>query len=84
MLADPVLESPGARWPIEESTTTAGGLGGGERLTPMADGSATMLEETAGIAKSLGVEVGVAGVTPTLGPEKPTVPEEQAALLEAS
>ena len=42
LLADPVPESLGARWPAEESNTVADVLGGGEHLVPMADGSTAM------------------------------------------
>ena len=41
-------------------------------------------EATAGTTGSSGAEAGVAGITPKTGAEKPTVPEEQTTLLEAS
>ena len=46
MLVAPIPESPGARQPTEESTATAGGLGGDEQLASTVDSSATMLGAT--------------------------------------
>ena len=37
MPANPIPESPGARWPVEESTAAADELGGRERLASTAD-----------------------------------------------
>ena len=84
MLADPVPESLGARRPAEESTTTAGGLGSGERLAPMEDRSTTMPGETIEAAGALEADAGVANTTPESGAEKTMVPEELMVLPEAS
>ena len=81
---DPMLESPVARWPMEESTATANGLGGGERLASTADGSATVPEATMETAESSGAEAKAADATLAFGAEGPTVPEEQTGLPEAT
>ena len=81
MPVDPMSESPVARWPVEESTATTSELGDGERL---ADGSATVLGATAEIAGSSGAEAGATVAMPVFKTEGPAVPEEQAALPEAS
>ena len=79
-LADPILESPGARWPTEESTTAADGVGGGERLTMMV----TDATETPGAAKSLKAGAGATNVMPESRAGRPVVPKEQVALPEMS
>ena len=84
MPAAPVLESPGAQQPAEESTATADGLGGGERLASMVDGSVTVPGATAKAAGSSRAEAGVAEATPEARAEKPVVPKEQTTLPEAS
>ena len=84
MPADPFLESPGARRPMEESTTTANELGDGERLASMADEPAVVLGETAGAAGPSEAEARVADATLETRAEKPVVPEGQTALPEAS
>ena len=82
MPVDPIPESPSARQPEEESTAIASRLGGGEQLAPAADGLVTIPRETAGIAESLGADVGVADVALASGLEKPAMLEEQTALPE--
>ena len=72
------------RWPTEESTAAADGLGGGERLAPTADESAVVLGATVGAAGSLEADAGVADAASESGVEKPVVPEEQAAFPETS
>ena len=67
MPTDPVPESSGAQWPMEESTAAADGLGGGEQLAPMADESAAMPGVTAGATGSSEVDARVADATPELG-----------------
>ena len=84
MPAAPVLESLGARRPTEESTAPSARLGGDERLASMVDGSARAPEAMAGTVESSGVEARVADITSKSGAEKPTVPEEQTTLPEAS
>ena len=80
----PIPESPGTRQSAKESTATADGLGGGERLASTADGSAAALEATVGTAGSSGAKARVADVAPESRAERPAVPEEQTALPEAS
>lgn len=84
MPAAPILESPGAQRPAEESTAATGGLGSGERLALTADESATVPGVTAGATGSSEADVGVADATPKPRAEKPVEPEEQAALPETS
>ena len=84
MPTDPVPESSGARRPVEESTAPAGGLGGGERLGPTADGSVAMPGATAETAGSSAANAGDAGATPESAAAKPVAPEEQPAPPEAS
>jgi len=64
MPVDPIPESRSARWPTEESTATTGGLGDGERLTPMVNGSAVMPRATVEAAGSSEVDAGVINVAP--------------------
>ena len=84
MLTDPVLEFLGARRPTKESTATAGGLGSGERLAPMADGLAAMPEATTEAAGALEVNVVVVDTTLESIVKKPAVLEELMVLPEAS
>ena len=62
--ADSVLESPGARRPAEEPTAIADGLGGGERLAPMADEQVAVPRATARAAGSSEVDAGVVDAAP--------------------
>ena len=76
MLADPVLKSLGARRPVEESTAAADVLGGGEWLSPTADGSTAMpgaTEETTGSSEA---DAGVADAAPESGVGKSVGAEE--------
>ena len=84
MPIDPILESPGGRWPAEESTAAVGGLSDGEQLAPTADGSATVPGATTETTGSLAANAGDIGATPECGAAKPVVPEEQLAPPEAS
>ena len=84
MSVAPVPKSSGARQPLEESTATAGELGGGERLASTADGSATVPGVTVETARSLGAEARSTDAAPASRAGKPIVPEEQTALPEAS
>ena len=70
--------------PVEESTAAAGGLGGGEQLTPAADESATIPKATARTVRSSGAEPGVAGDVPESWVMKPVAAEEQTAPPKAS
>ena len=72
------------RWPTEESTAAADGLGGRERLAPTADESAAVLGATVGAAGSLEADAGVADAVPESGAEKPVVPKEPSTLPKAS
>ena len=83
MPADPVLESQGARCPMEESTAAADGLGDGERFVPMADEPAAVPGVIAGAVGSSEADAGVADVASKSRAEKPVVPEEQTKLLKA-
>ena len=76
MPVDPIPESPGARWPAEESTAAAGEFDGGEHLAPTADGSATMPGATVETAGSSAVNAGDAGATPESRAAKPVAPVE--------
>ena len=68
MLADSVLESPGAQRFAEESTTAADGVGGGERLATTVGESTETLGAMAGAAESSKVEAGAVDVTmPNVG-----------------
>ena len=84
MPADPIPESPGARWPVEESTAAADELGGGEQLVSMVDKPVAVPGSTAGAAVSSEVEAGVANAMPESGAEKSVEPEEQAACPKTS
>ena len=84
MPAGSVLESLGAQRFAKESTTTAGGVEGGEQLAMMADESAATLGAMAGVTGSLEAEAGVADVMPKSRAERLVVPEEQAALPKTS
>ena len=77
-------ESLVARRPVEESTTAADGLGGGERLALMADGSATEPEVTTETTGSSGAEARAADAAPAFRAKDPMVPTEQMALPKAS
>jgi len=69
---------------VEESTAAADGLGGGERLVSMADGSATVPGATTEAAGSSGAEARVADAALEAGAEKSTMPKEHTALPKAS
>ena len=69
---------------MEESTTAADGLGGGDRLVTTADKSAATLGATAGATGSSEADAGVTDDVPKSRAEKPVVLEEQASLPEAS
>ena len=84
MLADPVLESSGAQQPVEESTAPAGGLGGDERLAPMADESEAVPRAMAKAARSSGAKARVSHAALESRAEKPTVLGEQMVLPEVS
>ena len=77
MPVDPISKSPGARWPIEESTTAADRLGGGEQLAPTADRPTTMPVATAEAVGSSAANAEDADVVPESGAVKPVAPEEQ-------
>ena len=76
LLADPVPESLGARWPAEESTAVADELGGGEQLALMVDEPPAVPGATAAATGSLEMEAGVADAAPESGAEKLVVLEE--------
>ena len=84
MLADPILESPGARWPTEESTTAADGVGGGERLATMVADAMETLGAIARAAKSLEVGARAANIAPESGAGRLVVSKEQATLPKMS
>ena len=64
---DSTPESLGAQWFVEESTTTAGGVEGGERLATMVDDSVETLGATARAAESSEARAGAADVMPEFG-----------------
>ena len=76
---DSVLESPGARQFVKDSTTTADGVGGGERLATTVDDSTEMPGATARAAKSLEAGAGAIDVVPESGEQMPASSEEQTA-----
>lgn len=76
MPVDPISESLGARWPAEESTATAGGLGNGEQLAPTMDGSAAMPRAMVETAGSSTTNAGDAGAAPESGAVRPVQPKE--------
>ena len=76
--------SPGARQPVEESTTAAGGLVDGERSASAEDGSATIHEAMEGIVGPSGAEAGVAGDAPEYGSTEPVAREVLTVPPEAS
>ena len=84
MPTDPIPESLGSRWPAEESTTTASGLGSGERLVPRADGSVVMPRAMTEAAGALEANAGIVDAASESRAEKPTVLEEPTALPKAS
>jgi len=84
MPVDPVPESSGTRRPIEESTTTTDGLGGGEQLAPTVGEPAALPRATMGAIGSLEVDARVADTAPESRAKKPVVPKEQAVLPKAS
>jgi len=77
MLADPILESSGARQPTEESIAAASGLGGSEQSAPTVDGSTTMPKATVETAWSSVANAGDASAMPESRAAKPVVLEEQ-------
>ena len=79
MWTDSVLESPGARQFVKDSTTTADGVGGGERLATMVDDSTEMPGATVRAAKSLEAGAGAIDVVPESGAQMPASSEEQTA-----
>ena len=83
MPVDPVPESSGTRRPIEESTTTTDGLGGGEQLAPTVGEPAALPRATMGAIGSLEVDARVTDATPESRAEKSVEPEEQTVLPEA-
>ena len=84
MSVAPVPESPGAWQSVEELTAIADGLGGGERLASMADGSATVPRAMVEAAGSSEEEAKVADAALEARVEKPVVLEEQTVLLKVS
>ena len=75
----PILESPSARQSKEGSTAASGRLGKNEQVALTTDGSAAVLEATAGAAGSLGSEAGVASDAPESWAVKPVAAEDQTA-----
>ena len=84
MLVAPVSKSPGARQPAEESTATADGLGGGERLVSTADGSAIVPGATVEATRSSGAKAGVVDTALESEAEKLMVSKQQTMPPEAS
>ena len=76
MLADPVPESLGARQPMKESTTTADGVGGRERLATMAADAMERPGATAGAGDSLDVGARAVNIALESRAERPVVQEE--------
>ena len=76
---DAVLELSGARRFVEDSTTAADGVGGGERSATTTSDLIEMLGAIARATESSKVEVGDAGATPESRAQGPTASEEQAA-----
>ena len=74
--AAPVSGSLGARQPVEESTTTAGGLGDSKRSASAGDGSAIIPEAMAVTAGPSGAKTGVVSEALESGSAKPMVPKE--------
>ena len=69
---------------MEESTTPAGGLGDGERLTPTVDGSAILPRVMAEAVGSSRAEARVSHAAPESGTEKPMVPGDKMTLPKVS
>ena len=65
--ADAILESPGARRSMEESTTTTDGVGSGEWLAIMASESTEMPGAMAGATESSEAGAGAADIMPESG-----------------
>ena len=76
--------SSGARQPVEESATAAGGLADDERSASAEDGSVIIREATAGTVGPSGAKTRVVSEAPESGSAKPMAPEELTAPLEAS
>ena len=64
---------------MEDSTTTADGVGGGERSATTMGDSKEMLGATTTAAESSKVEARAAGAAPKSGAQGPVASEEQAA-----
>ena len=77
--ADSVPESPGTRRFVEDSTTAADGVGGGERLTTMTGDLTEMPGEVARAAESSKAEAKAARAMLESGAQRLAALEEQAA-----
>ena len=77
--AAPILESPSAQPPEEESTGASGRLGENEQVALTTVGSVAVPEAIAGAAGSSGAEDGVAGDAPESGAAKPVAAKDQTA-----
>jgi len=73
---DSVLESPGARWFSEDSTTAADGVGGGERSATMIGDSTAMPGATARAIESSKAEARATRVVVELGVQRPAGSKE--------
>ena len=76
MPTDSAPESLGARRFVEESTTAAGGVEGGERLATMAGESMEMLGAMARATKSSKVEAGAVDVSSAYCSGTPSPPSD--------
>ena len=76
--------SSGARQPVEESATAAGGLADDERSASAEDGSVIIREATAGTVGPSGAEAGATSDAPEYGSTEPVACEELTAPPEAS
>jgi len=76
---DSILESLGSRQFAEDSTTTADGVGGGERLVMMVGDLTETSGATVRATKSSKVKVGATDVVLESEAQRPIAPEEQAA-----
>ena len=79
LLADSVLESPGARRFVKDSTTADDGVGGGEWSATMVSESTEMPGASARAVESLKAGAGAANDLPESGAQRPATSEEQAA-----
>ena len=84
MPTDPVLESLGTRWPTEESTTAADGVGSEERLATTAANAMETPRATMGTAETSEVGAGATDVMPKSRAQRPAVSEEQTVCPEMS